>query len=189
MKIKLVFIIFCMVGYSVSAQTLDDQFANLKENSGTYKSYKVIEQTELADFWKVVQDSVSQSKQKLSEANTQITNQQSEISKLKTTITEKDEAIGAKDYLATHIEALGIDIEKESFKIITYTIIIALLVALGIIIYKYKDNNKVAKKKTGDYDRLHEEFEEYKRNALEKQMKLRRDLQTERNKLDDIRSN
>ncbi|UII23965.1 hypothetical protein [Fulvivirga ligni] len=189
MKSKLVFIIFCLVGYSVSAQTLDDQFANLKENSGTYKTYKVIEQTELRDFWKVVQDSLAVSKQKFAETKTQISTQQKEIAKLNSTIAEKDASIEGKDYLATHIEALGIDIEKESFKIITYTLIVVLVIALAFIIFKYKDNSKTARKKTADYDRLNEEYENYKRNALEKQMKLRRDLQTERNKLEDIRSN
>lgn len=188
MKKYILFLIFCIIGLGANAQTLDEQYKALKESTETFKNYKVIKETELDAFWKTVLDSVSNKQQKLSEANRLIDVQEKELAKLNDTIKEKDQQLEEKEYAGTHITVMGIDWLKDSYILINVIIISILLVAMAVLIYKFKDNNKIARKKSSDFDRLETEFEEYKRNALEKQMKLRRDLQTARNKLEEIRS-
>lgn len=188
MNKAVVFIIFCIASFGVSAQNLDEQYRELKESNETYKSYKVIKETELDAFWKSVQDSLTNVKQELATVDRLTTKQEKELANLNTVIAEKDQQLKEKNYAGTHITVLGIDMLKDTYIIINVVIITLLLLAMGWLFYKFKDNDKVAKKKSNDYEKLETDFENYKRNALEKQMKLRRDLQTARNRIEEIRS-
>jgi hypothetical protein len=47
--------------------------------------------------------------------------------------------------------------------------------------------NHEVKEKTESFDRITHELEEYKHNALEKQVKLSRELQNERNRIQEMR--
>ncbi|MBL6445845.1 hypothetical protein JMN32_05975 [Fulvivirga sp. 29W222] len=200
MKKTTIFLLICLAGEGALAQntesqeevqqpqSLNEQFNQLKDNSETFKTYKVIKETELNAFWKTVQDSVGNKEQRLSEAQQLIEVQKKELTKLQEVIQEKDTQLQEKEHAGTHITVMGIDFLKDSYILINIVIISLLLIAMAILLYKFKDNNRIARKKSNDYERLDGEFENYKRNALEKQMKLRRDLQTARNRLDDIRS-
>lgn len=198
MKKPIIFLLICLAGAGVTAQdtegqaqepqNLNEQFKQLKDNSETFKSYKVIKETELNAFWKTVQDSVGNKEQRLSDAQNLIDVQKKELAELRGVIKEKDEQLAEKEHAGTHITVMGIDFLKDSYILINVVIISLLLIAMAILLYKFKDNNRIARKKTNDYERLDNEFENYKRNALEKQMKLRRDLQTAKNRLDEIRS-
>lgn len=188
MKKYISVVIFCLLGSVAQAQTLNEQFNELKDNSETFKSYKVIKETELNSFWNTVMDSVSIKEESIAASSATIERQEKEVAELKATIQEKDQLLEEKEYAGTHIEVLGIDFSKEGYKMFNLILISLLILTMAVLIYKFKDNNKIARKKSNDYNRLESEFEEYKRNALEKQMKLRRDLQTAQNRLEEIRS-
>ena len=200
MKKCIIFLLVCLASAGVSAQnaedqaqeqqpqSLNEQFNQLKDNSETFKNYKVIKQTDLNDFWKTVLDSVSSKEKHLTDARNLIEVQEKELTKLREVIKEKDVQLEEKEYAGTHITVMGIDFLKDSYIVINVVIISLLLIVMAVLLYKFKDNSRIARKKSNDYDRLDNEFENYKRNALEKQMKLRRDLQTARNRLDEIRS-
>jgi len=63
-----------------------------------------------------------------------------------------------------------------------WLIIIALLVLLILFIYKFKSSNSVTKIARNNLADIEEEFEEHRRNALEREQKVRRQLQDEINK-------
>lgn len=197
MKKYITVLIFCLVGTVASAQieteqfdemNLNEQFNEIKSQSETFKSYKVIKETELDAFWKSVMDSVRLKEQRIAETADVIENQEKQIAELKSTIEQKDQLLEEKEFAGTHISVLGMEFSKEGYKMFNLIIISILILAMAVLIFKYKDNSRVAKKKSNDFNRLESEFEEYKRNALEKQMKLRRDLQTATNRLEEMRS-
>ncbi|MEL7001694.1 MAG: hypothetical protein AAFN93_03055 [Bacteroidota bacterium] len=180
--------IFLLLTFSVKSQTLQEQYNTLKENSENYKVYKVIKRTELEQFWSIVQDSIQTSEGELIEANQQITAHQTSIAQLNSNIEKQQAEIGGLQFDTNHIQVLGIDFSKDSYIIINFTVIVGLVIALGLLYYRFKHDHKVAKSKVAAYQKLDAEFEDYKKNSLEKQMKLRRELQTERNRIDEIRS-
>jgi len=177
-----------MISVGAYAQTLDDQFQELKKNSYSYKEYKNIKLNELNSFWDVVQDSLKVKDRAYATAQGTIDAQNNKIDELNTTISTQKASIDEREFDAKHINVLGMDMGKESYKMFNTIAIVALLLVLGVLFYQFKSSQKIAVAKKRDYDKLSEDFEEYKRNALEKQMKLRRELQTERNRIDDIRS-
>lgn len=188
MRITILVIFFILSRFTVNAQSLEQQFESLKENSENYKVYKVIKRTELESFWSVVNDSINNTKDKLTVTNQKINSQQAEISELNSKIEGQKEEIDGLQHATSHIEVMGMDFSKEGYSIANFTIIIILIAGLGLLYYKYTHNHKVAKSKVLAFQKLDSEFEEYKKNSLEKQMKLRRELQTERNRIDEIRS-
>lgn len=174
--------------FGASAQSLQQQFELLKENSENYKVYKVIKQSELNNFWNTVNDSVNSVKNEIKASNQQIKGQQAEISQLNLKINSNQQEIEGLQHETSHINVVGIDFSKDGYIILNFTIILILIAGLAVLYYKFRHDNKVAKSKVLEFQRLDAEFEDYKKTSLEKQMKLRRELQTERNRIDEIRS-
>ena len=176
-----------IVTFSVG-QSLDEQFQTMKKNAYTYKEYKNIKQVDLNAFWGVVQDSLKTKQQAINNAQSTIGAQNTKINTLNQTITEQQASIEAREFETTHINVLGIDWSKDTYKVFNFVAIIALIVVVGVLFFQFKNSQRIAVAKKKDYTKLSEEYEEYKRNALDKQMKLRRELQTERNRINDLRS-
>ena len=166
--------------------TLEEQFRNLKETSNTYQDYKVVKETRLNQFYSNVQDSINTFKQDLQEAQNKINEQQQQIEQLREEVAKWQEAVEQSEYEIAHTQFLGIDIEKETYNFLVWGIILLLLIILAVAIMKYKSSNKVAVKKKNEYESLDQEFNEFKTRSREKETRLMRDLQTERNAVEEL---
>ncbi|MDX1627105.1 MAG: hypothetical protein R3345_00315 [Fulvivirga sp.] len=190
MKIWIVFVmIFITVlpveGQDSNDQELNDQFNELKENSEDYRQYKVIEKTKLNEFWTIVNDSIDKLEgtiQSLQEENAQ---KSTKIKSLNDQIDENRNEIDDLMTQTTTISVFGLPVDKSTYIFISFFIAGVLVLVIFFLVYQFKDARRTAKVKVRDYENLHREFEDYKRNALEKQMKLRRELQTAQNKLEE----
>ena len=132
-------------------------------------------------------DSVNVLKNEVELLKKEIETKDSSINDLEASIADKDGQIEELEGQTSSIEVFGIEMLKSTFIFFSFFISGILILALIFLMYKFKDNNNIAKAKVKDYNKLNDEFENYKRNALEKQMKLRRDLQTAQNKLEETR--
>ena len=197
MKLKKIYIVFyfLMIGLSSSAiaqdepvgpPTLEEQFRSLKDNSNSYQEYKVVRETLLDQFYSNVRDSLITIRQDILDAQNKIAAQQQEITRLQEELEERQLAVEESQYDIEHIEFLGIDVQKSTYSTIVWSIIAILLIILAVAIYKYKSSNKVAVKKKNEYETLDNEFNEFKIRAREKETRLMRDLQTERNAVEEL---
>jgi hypothetical protein len=179
---------FLIVGITVYSQKLDDQFQLMNESSQTFKDYKVIKINELNDFWKIVMDSIQTNR----DFNTGIISknkaQEEEITQLKEMLSKNNMTAQSMEYETSHINVLGVSLSKTSYKIINFAVIIALIIGSAFLFLNFQERVRTARVKIKAFETLESDFEEYKKVALEKQMKLRRELQTERNRLEKIRS-
>ena len=166
--------------------SLQEQFRSLKESSNNYQEYKVVRERLLDQFYSNVKDSINIAKQRILEAQNTISAQQQEIASLKDEVEERQELIEQSEYEIAHTQLLGIDIEKETYNYIVWGIILILLIILAVAFLKYKSSNKVAVKKRNEYEALNEEFNDYKARSREKETRLMRDLQTERNAVEEL---
>lgn len=185
---KIFTIVLLLVSLSSFGQTLDEQFTDLRDNSETFKVYKVIKQTELNQFWNVVSDSVKMLKSKIEESKSEISLQNNKISEQSNVIQQKGEEMASLEYDTTHISVLGIDLFKEAYIIFNFSIIGILMIGLILLFIRFRSNQVIAKQKVAEWKKVNTELEEFKKESLEKQMKLRRELQTQLNKLNEIRS-
>ena len=76
----------------------------------------------------------------------------------------------------------GIQMSKTSYNILMWSIIAGLLTFLLVFIYKFKNSNSITKSAKIALAEVETEFEEHRRVALEREQKVRRQLQDEINK-------
>jgi len=74
-------------------------------------------------------------------------------------------------------------LRKKTFAAIFFALVIGLVLAIGVLTGKLKSMYSAIKEKIDLVNATTFEFEEYKHKALDKQTKLSRELQNERNKL------
>ena len=168
--------------------TLQERFGIMKEGSETYSDYKVVKGYVLDGMWKITMDSLKVQKTLLREANLSIVQLQGQLDSAKNVIEKKDSSMEDMVHASTHINVLGIDWPKVGFISTVGIIFLALLALAGIMFARVRWTHHAMREKTDMVDSLSNEFEEYKRKALDKQMKLSRELQNERNKLSEQRS-
>ena len=169
-------------------QDLKAQYNSLKQNAETYGEYKVFRVSKLDEFWSVVNDSMSVVKGNLASKQLVIDDQLVEIDKLNVDFKDNEERFQENEFAASHIEFLGISFSKSTFKI-TMSIMIgglSLLLLVGYI--QYSHNKRIAVQNTTELEKLESEYEELRRKSLEKQIQLNRELQTERNFIEEMRN-
>jgi len=197
---KLVVFIFCLsAAQSLSAQApvesvnekdilLRERFSIMKAKSQTYGEYKVIKETVLDGVWKIIQDSIRRSKSQLNEANVKISSLQKQLASANDQMKKKEEAVAGILHDSTHINVLGIDVNKNGFISFVGIVIAGLLLLLGLVSGRLKLMYSSLREKIESLNIVNKEYDEFKHKALEKQIKLSRELQNERNKLQELRS-
>jgi hypothetical protein len=163
--------------------TLQDRYASMKKSSETFQDYKVIKEGILDGMWRVALDSIKNQKAKFVNASEVIVQLESEVATQKAAVAQIQASMETVVYDSTHISFFGIHFTKSLFISLVLLIVVGQLVAIGAITGKLKLMYTSMKEKMETVNLLSHEFEDYKKRALEKQVKLSRELQTERNKL------
>ena len=91
-------------------------------------------------------------------------------------------------HASTHIRVLGIEFDKGFFAGMVGIIILALALVIAGVVYSMKLIRKNLVENEDLMSTLTAEYEDYKRKAMDKQTKLSRELQNERNKLQELGS-
>jgi peptidoglycan hydrolase CwlO-like protein len=152
------------------------------DESNNYQQYKVIEKVEInAAIKKVFSEfdlltaEISELKDSIQSQDKQIQSLKKEVSGLNTELTnlqsEKDE-----------IQFLGMSLTKSAYNLMVWSIIGVLIALLLFFIFKFNRSNLLTKEAKQNLKNLDADYENYKRIALEKQQKLGRQLQDEKNK-------
>ncbi len=165
---------------------LDKDYKQLKDKSETFNMYKVIKEQTLNEFWNSVITRVNELESSRDEA-------MATIGALETTLVAKEALIAERDAEISNINAdmtqlsyLGIPFEKDFFKYMVSIIVLALLAAMIFMVFRTRMVVGEATQKNRAFDALEQEFESYKRNALDKQLKLGRELQDHKNLLAEL---
>jgi septal ring factor EnvC (AmiA/AmiB activator) len=167
--------------------TLQEQFVFLKEESNTYKDKKIIRETELNQFWTNVRDSLAQVHQQLARTKNNINAQEAEIDTLNARLESQRQMVEESEHASTHISVLGIDILKNSFlSFFWITASVLTLLLLGAL-YQYRHSKMVTSKTQYNLRAIQRELEDFRKKSLEKERKLRRELQTERNRVEELK--
>ena len=167
---------------SLNEGTIDNQFEYVIRRSNNYQEFKVVKKTWLYELKAHTMDSLNAVHKELSDSKATINSQSNEITQLKseltTTKTNLVNTINEKDSMAL----FGLQMSKGGYNALMWTIIAALLALLLLFVYKFKNSNTITKQAKKALLETEEEYEEYRRNSLEREQKVRRQLQDEINK-------
>lgn len=192
LPIAILSFVFCLLSFHVSTaqqgennqnQTLNQQYNSLIENSETFNDYKVIKRNKLTDFWEVVNDSITLVNKSRREANTTIETKKNQIQELNSVIQQKDQELATGQEEKSTLIVLGVKTNKSSYAIISIIIPFVLLIIIGFLAVKSRIDSQTTKSAKQHLSSIEKEYEDYKKRALDNQVKLNRELQTERNKL------
>ncbi|MBX2916038.1 MAG: hypothetical protein KF856_12280 [Cyclobacteriaceae bacterium] len=162
---------------------LNERYQVLKTNSQTYEDYKVIKEYVLDGFWKIAMDTVRVKETKLADVRQKIATLQGELATTQAELANQKASVEGITFDSTHIAVLGMHFGKGTFLLIIAAVVAAFLFVIAALAARLKILQASVKDKTQVADSLTNEFEAYKRKALERQTKLSRELQNERNKL------
>jgi len=198
MKVHLSFMLVFIVGalYAQPDQKAPDdnelslkaRYKEMKSSSQTFKDYKVIKEVVLDKFWQIATDSVAKKRQELAEAKNEITFLQGELNTARATMQEQHDSIKEVIFDSTHITVMGVPFSKNIFLLLAAAVIGSLIFIVSLAFARVKIANGLAKEKTLIADSISHEFEDFKKKSMEKQTKLSRELQSERNRLQEYRN-
>ncbi|SDK61085.1 hypothetical protein SAMN05421823_10360 [Catalinimonas alkaloidigena] len=170
-----------------ASNTLNAQFESLKKSSNRYEDYKVVKEFKLNALWKNVQDSVQVLQTQIGTLQQQLASQEQELQDLKGQLAKRGEELERSERQNATISFLGMDVLKETYSTVMWSIVGILLVLMLGAIYKFQSSNKVTTRTRREYEALNEEFEEFRKRSREREIKIKRELQTERNHLEELR--
>lgn len=169
-------------------QSLKGQFQEMLDKSESYTEYKVIKRTNLTQFSKAVQDSLKVNRVEIKGLKETVADQSSQINTLSRRITDLETQLAQSEELRESLSFLGINLNKATYHTIVW-VIIGVLAAFGAFAYtSFIRSNKVTAKSKKEYKALEVEYEEHKKKSHEKQIKLGRELQTERNRVEELKT-
>lgn len=177
------------LSFSASAQeegatdnTIDFQIKDLIEKSSTYQTYKVIKTSELGILQRNIRDSISSLKAAISDSERVITEQNNQINNNTKELEALNLELEKSQKNVDNINFLWFATEKASYKFIMWSIVAVLLFISSFLFYRYKKTYSDTKEAIQRLDETESELESLRKRSLEREQKVRRELQDEINK-------
>ena len=167
---------------SLNSGTIDNQFEFVIRRSNSWQDYKTVKKTWLYALKAHTLDSLKAVHKDLVDTQAIVKKQADEIESLKSSLSNTESTLNATNDEKDNISLFGIQTNKASYKILMWSIIGGLLALLLFFIYKFKGSNSATREAKHKLEEVESEFEEHRRNALEREQKVRRQLQDELNK-------
>jgi hypothetical protein len=167
---------------SLNEGSIDNQFEFVIRRSNNYQDYKVVKKTWLYSLKAHTLDSLIAIHKDLSDTQKMVDSQALEITNLKSSLSHTKVTLDQTNEEKDNMTLFGLLMSKGNYNVLMWSIIGALSGMLLIFIYKFKNSNSVTKLAKKSLAETEEEFEDHRRNALEREQKVRRQLQDELNK-------
>lgn len=167
---------------SLNGGTIESQFEYLYKKSGRYQDYRVIKINQLLKFRNNVYDSLKVGQEKLNAEQAVVFDQKNKIDSLNLKLQNTNENLTAVTKEKDSIKLFGMQMSKAGYNTLLWSIIAILTGALLFFIAKFKRSNAITIEARQAKSEIEEEYEAHRQRALEREQKLRRELQDELNK-------
>ena len=183
MKKYYILLILLFISNLIQAQTdedsipsIVDQYDKLIEESSSYKEYQMIKEKDVEAYRQELvankdslEDMIDTFKEEKSELKANIEGLQSDLERTERNLEELQEATDS-------IGFFGMRLGKTTYHVIVWSII-GLLVVIAILLFiNYRRSNVITKATKESMKNLEVEYEEYRRNAIEKQQQQGRQI-------------
>lgn len=173
---------------SVADPSLKGQYQLMLAKSKTLNGYKLVNPARLNTFWRSVNDTLTTGRKQLAAATKKIREHEDNIAGLKAQISGNENSLASSNAKVNEISFLGISFTKSNYNTIVWSLIIALATALTVVILRSAKHIHEARYRSTLYEEIAQEYQAYKTKANDKEKKLARELQDERNKLDELKN-
>jgi hypothetical protein len=191
MKIKLLFLLFIVFSFSGFSQETEElkkdtsikgQFDEIYRVSTTYQVYKVISKDKYQVLKRNVLDSIVGLKKEISEKENLLKSERENIKNTKEVLSKTQADLVNSKKKENSISLFGIELSKLKYNLLLWSIIIISILLLFYFIFKFFRSNTLTKEAQNNLLDVEQEFEQHRKKSLEREQKLRRQLQDEVNK-------
>jgi Skp family chaperone for outer membrane proteins len=140
----------------------------------------------LAAFYKNVTDSLRAERKKSKDLQQKLSAQGKTMAGLQSDVTAKEQSLTESNAKADAISLLGIPVTKTLYNTIMWGLVIVFGAVATVVILQSGSARREAKYRIKLYEELDDEYKAYKVKANDKEKKLARELQTERNRIDEL---
>lgn len=159
-----------------SETNLDQQFEAFKKNVNFWSGSYFMKPDQLNQFHGAISDSIQLLETTITNNRSQIVLLQNELKVNKTNTAELQSKLDTSIKHQNAITVFGLHIEKNTYAVILYSIILGLLAVAGVVFMLFKRSNSITKHTKKEYTELKEEFETHKKNALDRYTKMNMEL-------------
>lgn len=157
--------------------SLTEQFDYIYKKSSSYQVYKVISKELFLKIKKNTTDSLKFLQNQVENSQKTIDEQSRTIENTNQSLEEANQKIKKLTDEKNSISFLGISFKKGFYNTVLFFIILLLSSLLALFVYKFKNGNQITQKAKKDLNELNDEFEEHRAKSLEREQKVRRELQ------------
>ena len=171
---------------SINEGDLEEQFDYISRISSNYndkgKRYEVINRIYFESLKTNVIDSIKVLENQIIDSNKTIDSQEIANSTIHKELENTKITLEKTDSEKDKISLYGMQLSKGLYNVLLWSIIGVLLLLLFVFIFKFRSSNAITKAAKKSLEETDQEFEEHRRVALEREQKVRRQLQDEINK-------
>lgn len=161
---------------------INNQFNTILEKSESYRDLKIVKKQLIQTLKLDVLTSISKIENDLLNSKEVLNQKSDEISILKNKLNKTSALLTSYTNKGPIITFLGIEFNKSFFNSFLSFILLASIVAVAFFFFQFKKMNLATKHSKSVLKDLEEEYQSYKRNAIEREQKISRQLQDELNK-------
>lgn len=143
----------------------------------------------LAAFYKSVTDTLKVERKKLPPLVANVATLKDTIKSLHAQLSSQAQVLNESTTKVDSISLLGINMAKSAYNTLMWGLVIACAAIAAFVVVRSGSYSREAKYRIKLYEDLDEEYKTYKAKANEKEKKLARELQTARNKLEELTGN
>lgn len=168
---------------TLTSQTpIQDEFTRLIEESNNYQGYKVVDYNSLIELRNTTRNYITELKEEIVVQKNTVDQQKQEIRELKSQLATTREDLKKVSEEKDALMFLGMPFSKSGYKGMMWGIVGVLILILLVLFFRFKSSNAATKDARQKLKETEKEFDAYRTKALEKEQRLGRMLQDERNK-------
>lgn len=170
------------LGNPVISGSIDSQFYHLNRISRTSDGYKLIRTQNLERIRINVLDSIKLYQSESAAKSQEIEDLSSRITVARDSLLEAHQALEELEKRSESTRFLGMQMAETSYHLLVWSINLAMLIILIVLIIRGRQRQITSRDAREALATVQEEYDNFRKKALEKEQKLKRQLQDEINK-------
>lgn len=162
--------------------TIDEKFQELITNSNNFKGYKVVDTDQLTTLQKLTSNRIAELKEEIASSKQATDAQEAQMAQLRSDLESMEAQLNTVTSEKDNISFLGMSLSKAGYNTTMWSIIGVLVLALALFVVRFKRSHIHTTEARKNLNELEKEFDAYRVKALEKEQRLGRLLQDEKNK-------
>ncbi len=167
---------------SLTSGTIDSQFIYLYAISRTQDGIEHVRQANLEQIRKNIADTIKVLTKEISDLKAKDGSQEAAVVAMTDSLSQVRNNLEIAQREKDSFSFIGISLQKSTYSLIMWGFVLLLAAALTFYVYRYNQSHVVTNDTKKAIEELQEEFDQHRKKAMEKEQKLKRQLQDELNK-------